>query len=223
MNRNHFTILTAIILAVSIITCGVTAYQIREYRNEIAGIREAVELSTYSATVELKKVQGGTSQLADVIQEYFNLQSRMLHKEVEELYLYTPVFIIMQEAGFYVCTYVNGYKAPKPEDIHRYTSNGVTATLSGNEVTAMGITLSSRVTEEELRDCVQLSVEHAINDAMAQYQLVMARDDYQMDLDMNISIEPNPSIIAVFQNYPLPINNARYDYIYQSARQIWKR
>lgn len=229
MNRYHLMMFFAVVLTGIFLPLYYKAQKINDFAEEKHEIKRNVEFATLSATYALKDNLGTRSYLDNVLNDYFNALTISAGISREEAYAYTPVFVVLDNTGFYLChTSSEGYYIPTVDKILPYenpnTPDGdpkVRVTLTGERFkdgTYDGVAKDPDI----VRSYVQMSVEKAVTDKIKELNEVLELPDYAYELPTEVIVSPDVSVLIVFQGYSTTIEAKYFDCVVQSSGQISK-
>ncbi len=229
MNRYHLMMFFAIILTSVLLPLYIKAQRINTLAEEKNEIKRNVEFATLSATYALKDNIGTRSYLDNILNDYFNALTISAGISRAEAYAYTPVFVVLEDAGFYLCYMSSsGYYIPTLDKLLPYERPDVSAgdpkmrvTLSGEQFKD-GVYDGTVKEPDVVRSYVQMSVEKAVTDKINELNDIMELPDFAYELPTEVIVSPDVSVLIVFQGYPTTIDGKYFDCVVQSSGQIAK-
>ena len=209
MNRSHLAIIFCIIIGAQLFALGMYAAGTKKTRNAADLAIYAIETATYAATIDFKTAQGLDAQMDKVINRFYDCYCLVSSCSLDEAHTYVPLIMVLANERYYIYSLNAGF-------------SGVNGQLYTDSEQNFAITNNS-FTKDELGSMLSSLVLDKVNNELDVINQKISTVLPYVIPSEQISIDPNPTIIAVYVNPYIDENEHYTAYIYQSTSQIAKK
>ncbi len=227
---NRFQYIIAFFLLISLLSTPLIFkhFSASALKIEIDKIEDSLDFASLSAAIKLKEYTQGKDALKQAYSAFVNTYSHTANIDPQEVSGYIPIFIVMDNNKYYLYRGAeNGYPCTDNIETYYYGSEDGSAycTLDG-KCWINGAYSPSNTPEslfgQNLKSLIQTTVETKVADVLTEYNTVVRSNgvSYSYSLTNDITVNPERSIVVVFQGYPLKSTGKFYGNTHQSSAQV---